>query len=386
MVRPLFSLALDRQAPTARKAEKLVTLSAVDVTLVDLIRQVAATSEANVVISQGLRLERVTVDLVDVPFGTALSTIARSVSSRLVEVAGVYYVGDLRAEDRGVFVGRLGTAREDALEIADLLLSDNGRASVTSDGVLVVADTVEVIQSVAKAVNEINAVSADVWVVQLHVVENSVEHNKLIEALGNLSIVFGFPSDAVLTASYAAQIDGELSSRRVRIVSEPVLYCSEGQQTVVSNESEVPFVTSVVVPESGLVTESVEFRPVGLSITATVVSRSSGRGLLTLDYRDDLLLSSEDGLPLTRGLELTGNYEIGHNDTVLLAEVRGTQTTEVKSVGSNLVGGKGRSESVISFYARAYKINGYDGDDPFAKKAAVGAASPGGDPTAAGIN
>jgi type II secretory pathway component HofQ len=218
-----------------------VTMVAQDMSVGDFMRYVANATGLSVVAEQSLDDKRVTVNVRDVPIDDVLQAVSRRLGVQLTKAGSVYYLGVLRAEDRGVLVRRVPRLSSDDLKGAvTTLLSEFGRVSAYADGLVVVGDRVEVIQRVSEMLDRIEKAGSETWVVQLYVIEkNSTDNSdigvdivpaaELAASLATASIVH--PLSGRASASLEATLRAALSKNRAKIVTSPMFILADGGQT-----------------------------------------------------------------------------------------------------------------------------------------------------------
>jgi type II secretory pathway component GspD/PulD (secretin) len=228
---------------SAASSAPRVTMVAQDMSVGDFMRYVANATGLSVVAEQSLDDKHVTVNVRDVPIDDVLQAVARRLGVQLTKAGSVYYLGVLRAEDRGVLVRRVPRLSSDDLKGAvTTLLSEFGRVSAYPDGLVVVGDRVEVIQRVSEMLDRVEIAGSETWVVQLYVIEKNRSDNSDIgvdivpaaELAATLATASGRvvqPLTGKATASLEATLRAALSKNRARIVTSPMFLLADGGQT-----------------------------------------------------------------------------------------------------------------------------------------------------------
>ena len=220
-----------------------VTMVAQDMSVGDFLRYVANATSLSVVAEQSLDDKHVTVNVRDVPIDDVLQAVARRLGVQLTKAGSVYYLGVLRAEDRGVLVRRVPRLSSDDLKGAvTTLLSEFGRVSAYPDGLVVVGDRVEVIQRVSEMLDRVEKAGSETWVVQLYVLEKNssdtsdigvdiVPAAELAASLATASGSFTHPLTGKASASLDATLRAALAKSRAKIVTSPMFLLADGGQT-----------------------------------------------------------------------------------------------------------------------------------------------------------
>lgn len=275
----------ERAAP----AEALISCSVAGMPFRDFLRYVASRGgELSIVADASLDDQVVSLEVTGEPVSRVLAAVARRCGVQVTRIGRMYYIGTLRPEDRGLFVRRI--SRLSAEELADslgTLVSDNGRVRCYSDGLVVVADRVEVLERVGELCDAIEAAPLGAWVVQAYIVSvGSGDRVKL-----------GLDVTPALDVAYTVAVSGELRSVDVtgtltgagglhallhavressesRVVAEPLLLMGDGEEGSFISGERVP-VPRRTVSDQGTVT-IVGYDYVQSGLQVRVVLREAG--------------------------------------------------------------------------------------------------------------
>jgi len=276
--------------------EPSLTLSAQDMPLVEFLRWVSDRAQVSVIAEQKLDDRRVSVDVVDVPVSQLLTAVARRVGVQLNRTGNVYFLGQVRPEDRGILVRkvvRLGGP--DLQRAVDTLLSEHGRALALQDGVVVVGDTVEVLAKVAELLDGIEAAPIDTWVVQFDLVSINEESQQtlgldLVPALEISAMVAAGSQGALNGWDINAGLDGLLQAERtdagVEILAKPTFLMVDGARARHSNADTVPIFERAVSDQGTVTTQRITYVDVGLIVEVQL--REVGNNRASLDISVDL--------------------------------------------------------------------------------------------------
>jgi hypothetical protein len=256
--------------------EPVVTVSADAMPLSAFLRLLSDRTGVSVVAAANLDGEPVTLDVVDQPIGVVLGAVARRLGVQASRSGSSYFLGDLKPEDRGVMVRRVGGV--DAADLRAALeapLSTEGKLAVTPDGVAVVSDRVEVLARVAEVADALDAATPGEWVVQAYLVSLSsnleADWGLDVTPTADLAASLGVAAEGLPSSQFAAQatLAAVLSATRTQggasLVARPLVVVSDGGTGRVSDGQTVPIPRRAVLPESGLVqTVDVEFIDTGL--------------------------------------------------------------------------------------------------------------------------
>ena len=160
-----------RPLPIVKDEEPTVTLSCEDWSLSQAVRWIADQTGISVVVQENLDNKKVTLDVKVQPVSLLLQSIAKRAGVAANETAGVYYIGTLKREDRGVLVRRAPRLTSEELhKTISSFTSEKGTVNVYDDGVMVIGDRVDVLERINSLLDDLEAVRSPTFVAQLHIV------------------------------------------------------------------------------------------------------------------------------------------------------------------------------------------------------------------------
>ena len=93
--------------------------------------------------------------------------LGRRLNCRATRIGNVWFLGAIAPEDRGVLVRSVRRLKaEELTKVCTLFASEVGRQVAFEDGLVVVADRVEVLQRLVQALDQLEATPAGCWVVR----------------------------------------------------------------------------------------------------------------------------------------------------------------------------------------------------------------------------
>lgn len=369
---PVFSdlysrVALLAQAPhIGVDAERRFSFSAQGAPLPALLRQIGDVAEVSVIAHSSLHDSKVSVEIKNAPVPEVLASIARSLDRRLTRIGGIYFLGPVEPEDRGALVRkvrRLGS--EELTRICDLFKSENGRTHVSSDGLVVVADRVEVLERLALTFDQIERAEASSWVVQLVVVALGERTKNTLGISTDLTAQFAAnlatPDIANWSASgvLGALLQSVHDSSDSRVVAQPMLVVRDGSTSTIRRGEDLRLAKRSTSPYGTSEVTGYEVIPTGLTITTTLRDDTARAASLALKldlssisgYQDDLPIITTQGLESQTSLTTGGVYLLG--------------SLEASSYARTLTGsplpllyGRDRSAYTLQIWCRAYRIAG----------------------------
>lgn len=374
-----------------RKNGKNLSIVMQGLPLADCCRLLSREAGVSLVVSEALDEKIVNLEVKDQPVEEVISVLSRRVGAQLTRVGEVYYLGDLRPEDRALLVARVRRLEADQInEAVQSLLSDLGRCTVQSDGLTVVADRVEILQRVESMIRQIEASPSVTWVVQFHLlsvrddavnelgldVVPALELSAKLAALSSSSGASGAVTSAAAAAAAAASstpqksgadltggldamLKASATSDVVEVMAEPLLLCVDGSVGTWKRGERIPVPNRIVSQGNGGVTTttgSYQYIQTGFDMECTVreLSESMARAKIRMD------LSSLNGFvdvaprTLNEGFKLETDIRSG--GVYLIAALRGRE--DKKNLGTWLKIGKrdNLSGRLIVVWCRTYRV------------------------------
>lgn len=310
-----------------------MTLAAADQPLADFASWISVKTGISIVVADNLDERRITLSVVDLPIDDLMTAVARRVGAQVNRMGNLYVIGDLRPEDRALFVTKVGRVLpEDLVALCNTLISDNGRMHVAPDGLLVIADRVEVIAQVASMIAKISASPPDTWCMMFYVVDVYDEYfldlggNPIPTAQLTASVADGSAIASLSSWSAAAALELQLKAAQgngsLDLRTRQMLLAVPGRQTTWVNERNQPYVTRSVT-ESGVVVDSgVDYLTVGDRLQVKLSQLENGLAVLDYTWRSSRVLEETDeGLPVDRTLEQASQVAVNSGGVYMLASL-----------------------------------------------------------------
>jgi hypothetical protein len=322
-----------------------LTIQVADLPLTDFLRLVATETAISVAASDQLLSKRVTVDLKDQPIDQVLGVVARQLGAEVSRVGDLYFVGELAPEDLGVLVRRSRRLDREGVQASVAgFLSPHGSVQTFTDGLLVVADRVEVLRRVSEALDEIESAEAVTWCVQLHILsltdsdlrDFGLDVEPALELAYTYSSVSGALAGVVegveaveglrggLDAGLSAMLRATAERESVRSVAEPLFLIVDGEKGEFVRGQKLPVTTSVVNGETGQVTERVQFIQTGLQINVTPRELSDRVCRVVVDVSLSDAVSGTEGqaAPTTQEQQFKASSDVAVGGVYLLGALR----------------------------------------------------------------
>ncbi len=319
-------------------------------------------------VEQKLDSKEVTVDVYEVPLSDLLGVVSRRLGVQVSRTGSLYFIGTLRPEDKGVLVRKVGRLESIELkESVSVLLSEHGRANVSTDGVLVVGDRVEVLSRVHELVESVERASADSWVVQLHMVKVSKGAEKRL----GLDVRPLLDVAATYATSGAGGVDGitglsvllkaESRMEGVSVVAEPLFVLVDGIEAETADASEIPIRRAIFDENRNVVSEDVEFRQIGLTVKVKIRAMSNGRARLQLSVEQSSVREFVDDAPIIDTEKMTTTAVVQSGGVYLLGSLERQRRSKDKQGIFGLELGKSDDQSRVQLWGRVHRIGGLNG-------------------------
>lgn len=294
-----------------------MTLSAQDMPLQTFARWISNQTGASIVIDAALDNVPVTIDVIDVPISQVLSAAARRLNVQVAKSGTVWFVGTLRAEDRGLLVRKVSRLdREGLNHVIGTMSSDMGRSIAFADGVVVVADRVDTLTRINELFDQVESSPVDLWCVQLYLINrNHAKDSDFgfdFEPALDIAYAFSSGSGALgaantaldglsLTAGFDALLRASQTHEALSLEASPMFLLLDGRTAKFSDATQQPIPTRTVSAEGTVTTTGYQFVDVGLVITVGVRDLGQDRGQLDLNIDLKSLISMVEDAPVTAG-------------------------------------------------------------------------------------
>jgi hypothetical protein len=92
----------------------------------------------------------------------------------------LFHIGNIRPEDKAIYITKCSRlTAEEAKQAISTVMSKEGRCITFADGLIIVADKIELIGKIASMLEDIKSVKSDTWVLQFQIL--NYQHNDLKE-------------------------------------------------------------------------------------------------------------------------------------------------------------------------------------------------------------
>ncbi|GHT19316.1 hypothetical protein FACS1894189_8060 [Planctomycetales bacterium] len=168
-----------------------------------------------------------------------LNVLARRVNSMVAEVGGVYYIGEIKREDRAFAVLRVPPVAQDQFLAAVKQSASQDSAVSIIGSCLWICDNIESLRKVVSAVESIRKRSERCYVAEVYFIRVNEESFVQLTADLNFKQIDIFASAFNMSELFEMFIDGDGSTGWSKISQRPVLFLSEGRKVVFSDGREI---------------------------------------------------------------------------------------------------------------------------------------------------
>ncbi len=343
-----------------------LTLSADDMPLSRFVRFISDEARVSVVVDATLDDRLVTVDVVDVPLDDLLGVVARRLNVQVTRTGRLFFIGNLRPEDRGVLVRKVGRIDKEGLRTAvGVLLSQFGQVVSFEDGLVVVSDVVEVLSRVHELLDRIDTAPVGSWVVQLHVISMSqrAESEFGFDARPALEVAATFAtgsgsSSVDVSGGLQAMLIAEASRDDVNMVASPTFLLVDGKPSSFVDAQEIPVPVRSTSDQGTVTTLSFDVTQVGFTVSVLLRELSGDRALLSVESELSTLQGFVETSPIKNVTRFVNESAIHASGVYLLGSLKQRRQADGVSGPLNLLVTDDDSHSTLQYWCRAYRING----------------------------
>lgn len=356
---------------TTPQEQLRVTISAQQMPLVQFCRWLSNEAGVSIVVEQRLDSQLLTVDVVDQTVSETLNVVARRLGVEVTQAGRLYFVGQLKPEDRGVLVRRVRRLSDEQLRnCLSVLRSDNGDAVAFPDGLVVVADRVEVLARVDDLLSQVEAADSATWVLQLHLVslEDAALRDLGFDAVPALEVsaTFAAASSTGITAaplglgSLRGGLDSILRSahedRRVQVVAQPMFLLGDGETSEHVRGQRVPIPKRAVSDQGTVTTQGFEYVQTGLVCKVSLREVRAESARLSLDVSMSDVVRLVENAPITREDRYTTTAEVQSGGVYLVGSLVRQSDNDKTLGGFQRRYAQDRSDTVLQVWAQAFRV------------------------------
>jgi type II secretory pathway component GspD/PulD (secretin) len=327
--------------------------------LTEFLRWLSNETGISVVCAESIDTRPVTVDIVKQGVDGILSVVARRLGVQVTRTANVYYIGDLRIEDKGVLVRRVSRLTgPEIIESIMTLLSENGRVAGYDDGLVIVGDKVEILQRVAELIEGVENAPSDSWFVQVFLL--SFHNDNLLSYGIDLSLDATyqkglFSQDIIKDGFLSAAISASQEEKLVSLVSNPFFVMADGSTAMYVSGQNVPIPKKAVSDAGTITTTGYEYQQTGLQFKLSLRQVQQDKAFISLYFESSAIADYVEAAPVTLAEKFESAFNINSAVPYLVGSIR----TDKKSdkLSGWLSQQKSGSGDTLQIWCKAYKID-----------------------------
>ena len=300
--------------------------------------------DVSIVTSEQLDGAVITIDLRGLSLGESLDVVARRLQVEVVQRGSLYFLGELRNEDKAVLIRRVRRLPVSQIQSAvQTVISQEGRVTAATDGLIIVADKVSVLSRVHDFCSQLEDVESVTWVVQLYLTRGVVDRLRDVGVdvlpaaeigLSLASAAEGRWPTATPTVEVDAAIDAILRAEAIdsqsRGFASPFLILGDGETASLSDGRLFPYRTRSVSDQGTATDSGISTIDVSTTINATCREVSDERARLDLTVTLAEAEGEVDGLPLVRNSKVDFSADVRSGRVYLLGRLETLDESESK--------------------------------------------------------
>lgn len=270
---------------------------------------------------------------------------------------------------------RVSRLTKDELSSAlGVLTSEHGRMVAFSDGLMVYADRVEVLERVSELCDLIESGQGGSWVVQLYVL--SVSEFDMVELgldsvpLGEVALSFANASNSVLAGAWSVEgsfgslLRAVRSARDSSVFCEPLFLLRDGETGEFVNGEQVPVPRKTVSGYGVVQTTGWDYQQTGVEVRATVREYDPRSAVLSVACEIGEIVRYIEDAPVTARRAWSGSAVVQAGGVYLLGNIESGERSESQGGGLGGVLGRSRSSAGFQIWARVALVAGAVGGAP----------------------
>ena len=373
-----LSVTTATAGPAAGHGPRL-TFSADGVNLVTFLRLLADKTGVSVVAAQDLDKATVSLELRDAELPEVLGVLGRRLNCRATRIGNVWFLGAIAPEDRGVLVRSVRRLKaEELTKVCTLFASEVGRQVAFEDGLVVVADRVEVLQRLAQALDQLEATPAGCWVVQLYLVSlgDALKYQLGLDATNTVQLslaVANGASGAAAAGALNSILSSAYNSTDSRVIAQPLLILRDGATAKIQNGDDIPVPKKTVSGYGVVQTTGFDTIKAGLQVEVTVREETAARCQAAIVVDLSQVTGQVEDVPIVNRQRLEINASLLSGGVYLLGSLQ--EGADRRGFGGQVIPAtwsRDRTNADIQLWARIYRCAGAAVDAAAAAQPAAG--------------
>lgn len=365
--------SLPRVGPATRPAERLFTFSVSSMPMVAFLRYVAQEAGVTIVCAEDLDKRNVSLEIKGESCESVLGLLGRRVGADVVRSGDVFYLGQLRTEDRALLIRVVrGLDKDQIAGALGVFLSETGRMQVQPDGLVILGDKASVILRVSELLDRLESVGHPCWVVQYYLISitdsagvdvglDTTQAASIAVTIANASSAIGMTTK--VDAAFQAVLRATRDVQGVEMAASPLFLMLDGGKAMVQSGQDIPIAQRTVSDAGTVTTTGYTSIKVGLGVSAEIREMSE-RSIQICTLVDMSELAGYVGeAPITRANRFESRAVLEAGGVYLLGAIsRHDYVEDVKGFIPGMSFKRTNTKGVVQVWCRAYRVRGSASD------------------------
>ena len=337
--------------------QTLITLSAYKLPFALFARIISDKYKIGFVYGESLADKQITAEFKETDLISFLNVLSRQLSSDVLRIGNTFYIGTLKADDRGVFCRKVfGYTKDQLNAFITPLLTPTGKIA-TEQSLLIVSDTETVLRRVAELCEQLNCIDRSTWILQLYFV--NLRKDALVEA--------GLATKSSGTVSY------DISNQKVNLqdlalegafnllnnssfgdlYASPMLFVREASESKWSDGDVVPIPQKSVSQYGTTTTTGFAYVNTGLNVTAYCAESSKG-AYIKLNISLSEITGYVEYAPIQKSVSYVFESDVVSGKLYLLGEL--SQVTDLFRQDQTFDFSGSAGKSTVQLWGKVYKL------------------------------
>lgn len=345
--------------------------------MTEFCRMLATDTGVSIVVDQTLDQVPVTVEISGQTVDDVLHVVARRAGVHVTKTGNLYYIGQIRREDRASLVRRVRRlSSEDVRAACSTLQSDLGAHAVFPGGLVVVGDRVEVLARINELLDRLEAADSPVWVVQFYLVSLSQTDMRdlgmdltpaldvsLAFAAGSsagpgAAIVPGVSASSSLTGGLDALLRVARRDEAASMVCERCFFLGDGDSGRMIRGERIPVPRKVVTDQGTVSTQGYDFIQTGVQMDVQLREVTEGSARISGSVSLSRVTGYVENAPVVINEEMDVTGTLASGGVYLIRAMEQRDQAKRWQTGLKLGQGTDDDTRYLQLWARIVRVGG----------------------------
>lgn len=338
----------------------LLTFSAYQMPLALFSRVISDSFGIGVVFGDDLAAKTITAEFKDTDLSTVLTVVSRQIGVSVVKIGNTYFLGQLSESDRGILVRRiLNYDTADLRSAVSSMLSGSGKYQVLANNVVLISDNDFVLRRVSEAIDYMEGISSDCWIIQLYFVnlrkDALLDAGFEVQSSGKISYNISNSEVSAEDLKLDGFFNALMNSSYADMYASPMFIMRDNKVGKWQDGQRVPVPRKTVSDYGTVTTVGFDYVQTGVEVSASVRESSIG-GVLALDISLSDISSYVEYCPVVSQSACNVEVDMLSDRLYLLGELQ--KYTDLDTQKNTLQFGASRGRVVLQVWGKIYKIAG----------------------------